>query len=55
MTEPLKQIAFVVSRPYRVCASHVGVFCMIDDSVMLVVQRYDAEKRQMYGKIMSKR
>ena len=28
---------------------------MIDDSVMLVVQRYDAEKRQMYGKILSKR
>ena len=28
---------------------------LIGDSVMLVVQRYDAEKRQMYGKILSKR
>ena len=28
---------------------------LIGDSVMLVVQRYDAEKQQMYGKILSKR
>ena len=28
---------------------------LIGDSVMLVVQRYDEDRRQMYGKILSKR
>ena len=28
---------------------------IVGEQVMLIVQRYDTEKRQMYGKIMSKR
>ena len=31
-----------------------ATFFMVGDTVILVVQRYDAEKRQMYGKILSK-
>jgi len=26
----------------------------VGDNVMLIVQRFDAEKRQMYGKILTK-
>ena len=33
---------------------HEDADFMIGDTVILVVQRYDAEKRQMYGKILSK-
>ena len=33
---------------------HEDADFMVGDTVILVVQRYDAEKRQMYGKILSK-
>ena len=33
---------------------HEDTDFMVGDTVILVVQRYDAEKRQMYGKILSK-
>ena len=39
--------------PFAAIAPYPGQF-MVGDTVILVVQRYEAEKRQMYGKILSK-
>ena len=44
-----------LARELRVGEKRVtAAFQKLADTVILVVQRYDAEKRQMYGKILSK-
>ena len=46
----LKQVKYMCNYSYQ----HEDSDFMVGENVMLVVQRYDDEKLQMFGKIMSK-
>ena len=45
---------YCVSCSARLGYQHEDADFMVGEHVMLMVQRYDQEKLQMYGKIMSK-